>query len=163
MDGNTIYKKTAAGSAAFSSTSGELTQAQRGLLIMIDGKRSVDALRKVASVFGDCDALFSQLLATGMIDLSAVGDASVVVNPQPTGTVPRAVSDAQLADARMAAAKYITERLGPTADKLALQIERSRTLEDLTVNIEIAREILENVSSPLDAEGFERLVAARLL
>jgi hypothetical protein len=64
-----VFRKTALGAATFTKANSGLTQAQRGLLIMVDGKRSAGALRKFAASFGNVNILLRELFEAGLIEL----------------------------------------------------------------------------------------------
>ncbi len=66
-----VFRKTALGVATFTKQNTGLTQAQRGLLIMVDGKRSAAALRKFGSSFGNVNVLLRELFDAGLIELDA--------------------------------------------------------------------------------------------
>jgi hypothetical protein len=66
-----VFRKTALGVATFTKQETGLTQAQRGLLIMVDGKRSAGALRKFGSSFGNVNILLRELFELGLIELDA--------------------------------------------------------------------------------------------
>jgi hypothetical protein len=66
-----VFRKTALGVATFTKQETGLTQSQRGLLIMVDGKRSAAALRKFGSSFGNVNVLLRELFDAGLIELDA--------------------------------------------------------------------------------------------
>ncbi len=162
MEADSVYRKTTVGVASFARTSMGLNQAQRGLLIMIDGKRTMTDLRKLAAVFGDCDALVKQILELGMIEPAP---APEVAPPSAGSTAALALmtSESQLATARSATAKYIADSLGPMGDKLGLAIERSKTLAELAQSVDTAAIVLEDLKGAPAAKALQSLFAARLL
>jgi hypothetical protein len=167
MDGDSIFRKTTVGVASFAHTSVGLNQAQRGLLIMIDGKRTMTDLRKLATVFGDCDALVKQILEMGMIEpapATVTDDVSVSASAATAAkALAKMTSDSQLATARTATAKYIADVMGPMGDKLGVAIERSKTLAELTQSIDTAAIVLEDLKGAASARELQTLFAARLL
>jgi hypothetical protein len=64
-----VFRKTALGIATFTKQNSGLTQAQRGLLIMVDGKRAASQLRKFSASFGDVNVLLRELFDAGLIEL----------------------------------------------------------------------------------------------
>jgi hypothetical protein len=165
MDGDSIFRKTTVGVASFAHTSVGLNQAQRGLLIMIDGKRTMTDLRKLATVFGDCDALVKQILEMGMIEPApaAVPDSASSSTSAATAALAKMTSDSQLATARTATAKYVADVMGPMGDKLGVAIERSKTLAELTQSVDTAAIVLEDLKGAPVAKALQSLFAARLL
>jgi hypothetical protein len=165
MDGNSVFRKTTVGSASFANTSMGLNQSQRGLLIMIDGKRTMTDLRKLAAVFGDCDALVKQILEMGMIEpvpeatpqqKSATGESASA------SALAEMTSQSQLSTARSAAAKYVADTIGPLGDELGIAIERSKTPAELTRAIDTAAIVIENLKGAASAKKLQTLFSARL-
>jgi hypothetical protein len=170
MDGDRIFRKTTTGVASFARTSMGLNQAQRGLLIMIDGKRTMADLRKLAAVFGDCDALVKQILELGMIEpvpaattMSAGAAMSDTAIAAANVALAKMTSESQLATARAATAKYIADTMGPMGDKLSLAIERSKTLAELKQSVDTAAIVLEDLKGVTVAKELQTLFASRLL
>ncbi len=162
MDADSIYRKTTVGVASFARTSMGLNQAQRGLLIMIDGKRTMADLRKLAAVFGDCDVLVKQILELGMIE-PAPAPETITSSPGSDAALAVMASESQLATARSATAKYVADTMGPMGDKLSLAIERSKTLAELTQSVDTAAIVLEDLKGAPAAKALQSLFAARLL
>ncbi|MGL4231208.1 MAG: hypothetical protein ACRDAM_22445 [Casimicrobium sp.] len=67
-----LFRKTALGVATFTKQDHGLTQGQRALLIMVDGKRTAGQLRKFGTSFGDVNALLGDLYRAGLIELDPV-------------------------------------------------------------------------------------------
>ena len=68
MDKNTIFRKSAKGQEAFSSRQSGLPPKLRSLLILVDGKRPVSELAKMALVPAELDAMLDLLEAEGYIE-----------------------------------------------------------------------------------------------
>src|SRR5262245_17052626 len=66
MDGSIVYSKTPKGVAEVTTRSAQLSMTTRRVLIMIDGKRSVDELAVLLRP-GEIDAVISQLEGAGLI------------------------------------------------------------------------------------------------
>ena len=66
MDSELVYRKTEAGAAEIIGRSLELTPAERRLLILIDGARSVNDLRPFVRQ-GDLKEALARLIAMGLI------------------------------------------------------------------------------------------------
>ena len=66
MDGTLIYAKTPKGVAEVAARSQQLSMTSRRVLIMMDGKRTVDELSQLVRP-GEIDAIVSQLESAGLI------------------------------------------------------------------------------------------------
>lgn len=64
-----VFRKTPLGVDAYTTHANVLTQSQRALLVMIDGKRSASQLRKFGSAFGNVNTILSELYHGGYIEL----------------------------------------------------------------------------------------------
>lgn len=64
-----VFRKTALGIATFTKQNSGLTQSQRAMLIMVDGKRSASDLRRFGATFGDVNQLLRELYDVGLIEL----------------------------------------------------------------------------------------------
>jgi hypothetical protein len=67
-----VFRKTALGIATFTKQNSGLTQSQRALLIMVDGKRSASDLRRFGATFGNVNLLLRELYDAGLIELDPV-------------------------------------------------------------------------------------------
>ncbi len=147
MDGTLVFKKTARGTVSFAAASTVLTPAQRAVLIMLDGQRPLDAVRKIGAVFGDCDDIVKQLLKAEMIEAVKASSAATIGGAKTT--------PAQMAAAKSATAKYLFNAMGADSDRLSLQIERSRSLVELTAQVGVASAVLREVKGDAIAAQFE--------
>jgi hypothetical protein len=170
----TLYRKTKLGQDSFASVGSALTQAQRMLLIMIDGKRTLSQLQAAAAVFGDVDALIGEL-----IDLSMI-EAVQPINTSPATTPPSSdarnassnarsnalaqavVSELALKTVRVNAARFVEQQLGPTSQMLCLRIEKSQSAESLAELLDSARDLLAEVKGKRVADEFEAMVYSKL-
>jgi hypothetical protein len=73
-----VPQRTAAGQAALTRRTRELTPRQRTALFMVDGKRSVDIVLALASQAGAKAADFSELVALGLVSTPGLPDAAVL-------------------------------------------------------------------------------------
>lgn len=138
MDGSDVYSKTPKGIAEISLRSAQLAMATRRVLIMVDGKRSVDDLTtQLASQ--EVGAAIAQLETLGLIQRNAPShslDVPTVAGREMEGlptTGGSAIDDANamtLEEAKRRAVRELTDRFGPGAEALALRIESCRTIED---------------------------------
>jgi hypothetical protein len=85
LDKNTIFRKSAKGQEAFSSRQSGLPPKLRSLLILVDGKRPVSELAKMALVPAELDPMLDLLEAEGYIESDSRPRAAF----QDTATVPQ--------------------------------------------------------------------------
>jgi hypothetical protein len=82
-----VFTKTARGQEEISHKSGSLTPRQRRVLIMIDGKRTVDELRDMLQA-DDLQHTLGLLEEAGHIEVSAIKDAAGQSQPAPSEALP---------------------------------------------------------------------------
>jgi hypothetical protein len=73
-----VPQRTAAGQAALTRRTRELTPRQRTALFMVDGKRSVDIVLALASQAGAKATDFSELVTLGLVSTPGLPDVSVL-------------------------------------------------------------------------------------
>ena len=146
MDGSLIYAKTPKGVAEVAARTAQLSMTTRRVLIMMDGKRTVDELSMLVRP-GEIEAIVDQLESAGLAQKAA---GSVPAAPVP---VPATVNgrDAELAapttistpvmddrdltpitleEAKRRAVRELNDRLGPEAEVVAIRIENCRNIEE---------------------------------
>lgn len=154
----TLYRKTAKGLAELETRSHRLPPRLRQLLILVDGRRGDDELRRLVAV--QADESLHALASGGFIEL--VGVTSTLLTPQPlspaaggTAPNPAAAPAALTTPTRPAAPAYseqlkrdavraLTDQVGPVAEALALKIERARSADELRPLLEMARQSIRN-------------------
>ena len=144
MDGTLVYSKTPIGIAEISLRSAQLPMATRRVLIMIDGKRTVDDLSIVVKP-GEIEAVLARLESGGLIQrvsqLAALDVPTIYGRDSESGANTRGPVTADgfddrdpnpitLEEVKRRAVRGLTERLGPTADSLAMRLEECRTIEE---------------------------------
>lgn len=168
LNPNTTYRKTDAGVSEVQSRALGLRAELRRLLILIDGTANVGRLANFVRG-AEIDFLIAELETQGLITTAAAGPggtpaASPVAtstplttptgmanaNP-PTGTGAGASAldngleptAAQMLAVRRAAIRTLHDLLGPSADGLAVKIERCKDAQDMRVTITEIRQILD--------------------
>jgi hypothetical protein len=121
-----VFRKTALGIATFSKQNSGLTQAQRGLLIMVDGKRSASQLRKFSASFGDVNAILRELYDSGLIELDTAYVEQLKKSQTEIARELRELPSAFAAETVMAGARAM-----PTAVKATLAAARNSPKRDL--------------------------------
>jgi hypothetical protein len=154
MEASTVFSKTLLGIASYTDSKAPLTQAERTLLIMIDGTKPMSELRRFGTVIGDCEALAEQLLERGMIEVIArTGAPATTSNTTPL---------VQLAELRSAAARFIANELGSYGNKLCQQIESANNVESFKTVCETAIGVLTTFKGRKTADLFQAEIVSSL-
>lgn len=160
---NAIYQKSAKGTQALATRDAALTPKLRSMLILVDGKRSVEELAKMATMLGDPEQLLAQLQQLEMVAPSATASApaplaaSSAPAPLAGSSAPAPLAAAvTLQEAQRFAVRRLTDLLGPTAEELCLRIEHTRSAADFAVAIKKAEAILRDFSGADAAAAFAR-------
>jgi hypothetical protein len=164
---NAIYLKSAKGAEAIATRQHGLTPKLRSLLILIDGKRSVAELTRLAGMLGDVEQLLSQLLEQGCID-TAAGVPLSSGQTQPSGaagTLGAAAGGStpavSLPEAQRFAVRRLTDILGPSAESLCLRIEAARTAQEFTAILGRAEAVVRDFRGADVAARFASDMQAR--
>jgi len=153
----TIYRKTAKGHSEIETRAHRLSPRQRSALIMIDGRRSDDDVRKL--IPQQADETLRLLDEQGFIeiigitqDLPAPRETPVAVptpavQVAPPVTAPAAAPAAPQRDfaaTRAQAVRLFTDMVGPMAESLAIKMERARSPDELRTLVQTAQRIIGN-------------------
>lgn len=146
-------KKTPAGQAEVTSKAHALPQRARSLLIMIDGKRTLDDLR--AMLGPQVDEAVKLLIDQGLVE----GSVAPAPPPPPapvSAPVPLAAPAVDVATLRRDAARAVTDALGPMADALAMRIEKAKTADELQAALRLTAQALFDAAPRAKAEAFRQ-------
>jgi hypothetical protein len=149
----TIYRKTAKGHSEIETRAHRLSPRMRSALIMIDGRRSDDDVRKV--IPQQADETLRLLDEQGFIEiigitqdappqrpLSAAPSRPAEVAPP---VVPRPAAPPRDFEAtRAQAVRLFTDMVGPMAEALAIKMERARSPDELRTLVQTAQRIIGN-------------------
>ncbi|HTN49565.1 MAG TPA: hypothetical protein VMK32_09055 [Burkholderiaceae bacterium] len=170
MDGSVVYAKTPKGIAEVATRSAQLSMTSRRVLIMIDGKRTVDELAVLLRP-GEIVNVIGQLESTGLIHRQTASHALDVptvagreVDAMPTTQGPSPSEDANpmtLDEAKRRAVRELTDRLGPDAEALSLRIESCRTIEDFRECVREAERFVSAAMGPAAAAEYLRALRRR--
>jgi hypothetical protein len=157
---STIYRKTAKGQAEIETRGHRLSPRLRGALILVDGQRSEADLAKLIPL--DPQTTLSTLLADGFIDVFAIlADRPLIVSvdvplPGPdSGPVPLSPAAAPPIDTiKRDTVRFLNDKLGPTAESLAIRIERSKTMTELMPVLAQATQTLRSFGGANVSEEF---------
>jgi hypothetical protein len=185
LNPSAIFRKTSSGVAEISTRALGLRPELRRLLIMIDGTSSVAKLASAAPK-GNIDELLDELLALGVIDSAIVGmrlSLTTLEAPAPTpmsaptvsarmmsaqtqtgsaadATLGNAPSQEQFVAARRAAVRFVNDSLGPSAEAIAIRLERTKTVAELRDAIQAARQSVATARGEALAQRFIETVRA---
>lgn len=136
MNPGIVYVKTDKGRAEFVTRTQVLSPVQRRVLIMIDGKKALNALSAFVRV-GELDEAINSLLKEGMIE--STSQETVLQAPVAPGfsaaaasEMPRpATSESEFKAVRNDASRFVSERLGSAGEPICSAIDRCESPEDL--------------------------------
>ena len=168
MNPGTIPAKTDKGRLEVRDRTDVLSAVQRRLLILADGKRTVNELGAFVRV-GELDCALAHLVQTGF--LAALGEPVALPPPAGPGYVaqegsqpPRpATSPEEFERVRAQASQFIRQRLGDAAEPICAAVERCTNPHELR---QVLRGVQVFVGQRLDAAvtlSFARRFGAMLL
>lgn len=169
MDGTLIYTKTPKGIAEVSLRSAQLAMTARRVLIMVDGKRTVDDLAVLLRP-GEIDSVIAQLESTGLIQRVLHGSSLEVptvfgrddaMPPMPAGAPSEDANPMTLDEAKRRAVRELNDRLGPDAESLAIRIENCRTIEDFRERVREAERFVSAMHGAAAAQDYLRALRRR--
>jgi hypothetical protein len=181
----TQYRKSTKGTAEIETRAHRLTPRLRGMLIMVDGKRSDSELLTMLPQYGQ--ETLTALVSGGFIEpvnAAQGGDGGRIGHlPVLRGLAPsappappdrRAQADAGPATTRPAtlppgtdfktlrreAVRALADHVGPMAEALAIKMERARDVDELAPLLETAAQIVGNVRGDQAASAYRRRYGA---
>ena len=172
MDGTLIYAKTPKGTAEVAARSAQLSMTTRRVLIMMDGKRTLEELATLVRP-GEIEAIVTQLESAGLaqkaggsaLDVPTV-DARAAESEGP-GFAPGAVMDERdltpmtLEEAKRRASRELNDRLGPDAEIVAIRIENCRTIEEFRERVREAERFVAAALGAAAAQDYLRALRRR--
>jgi len=153
-----IYRKTDKGNAEIETRAHRLSPRLRSALIVVDGKRNDDELRKL--ILQDPEQTLQQLLEQGFIEVAVTVPAKppapkpAEVRAEPAAVEAASLSPSQLEQLKRDAVRSLNNHLGPMAESIALKIERARSLAELKPLLQTAGQIVLNASGTGAAADF---------
>lgn len=169
MDGSLIYAKTPKGVAEVGARGAQLSMVARRVLIMMDGKRTVDDLAVYVRA-GEIAAIVTQLESEGLAERAGAAVA-VTVAPQaidepappemptvaPAAPEERDLGPITLEEVKRRAVRELNDRLGPEADGLAMRIESCRNIDEFRERV---RDAERYVAAALGAAAAQEYLRA---
>jgi hypothetical protein len=180
----TIYRKTAKGLAEIETRAARLPPRLRGALILVDGRRSDDEIRRLIPV--EPEATLQALAAQGFIEaISITAEAPPRAAPAvpgpfaprpPAGNGPVAptptaaavpvqsqpLSPREFQTLRADLIRSFTDMVGPMAEALAIKMERSRSPDELKPLLDVAQRIVANARGQQAAASFGAKISGSL-
>lgn len=169
MDGTLIYAKTPKGVAEVAARTAQLSMTTRRVLIMMDGKRTIDELAALVRP-GEIEAIVDQLEGAGLAQKAAgaaSSEPSLATSGRddesraPTtinspGMDDRELTPITLEEAKRRAVRELNDRLGPDADLVAIRIENCRTIEDFRERVRDAERFVTAALGAAAAQDYLR-------
>ncbi len=153
----TIYRKTAKGHSEIETRAHRLSPRQRSALIMIDGRRSDDDVRKLIPQqadetlrllgeqgFIEIIGITQDLPAPRAIPVAVQVPAVQVAAPVSAPVAPPAAPARDFEATRAQAVRLFTDMVGPMAESLAIKMERARSPDELRTLVQTAQQIIGN-------------------
>lgn len=153
-----VYRKTEKGLAEIETRAHRLPPRLRTALIMVDGHRTDEELTKLIAL--DADMVLTTLLDQGFIEVLAT------LAPKPPPRPPAAAPAAgpapsaggggakALEERKRMAVRFLNDHLGPSAESLALKIEKATDWNDLKNHLEMAEHFLRSGRGASTAQEF---------
>lgn len=163
-----IFNKTDAGRAEIAARSRKLSAVQRRVLILVDGKRTGNALQAFVRV-GELDAVLDHLLHEALIE-STLGSDSLRAPTAPgfaaaeLHEAPRpATSEQEFKMARQKASDFVQQRLGAAGEPICQAIDRCESPAELRKMLRGVEIFVGQRMSPETTQAFARHFGALLL
>lgn len=148
-----VYRKTAKGQTEIETRVNRLVPRLRTALILVDGKRTDDELRKM--IASEPDEVLALLLDQGYVEVIATTppprSSQAAAAPAAADGAP---SPRKLDETRRMAVRFLNDQLGPSAETLALKIERAANWAELKPHLEMAEHFLRSGRGPAVAQEF---------
>lgn len=170
MDGTLVYSKTARGIAEISLRSAQLSMSTRRVLIMIDGKRSVDDLSmlvkpgEIASVIANLEGsgLIQRVSSQGALDVPTINGMESALSPNTSGGLDeRDATPITLEEVKRRAVRGLHDRLGPEAETLAIRLENCHTIEEFRNHVREAERFISMALGPAAAQEYLKFLRRR--
>jgi len=153
MDAQAIYRKSDKGNEAIATRGHGVGGKLRMLLILVDGRKTVEELTRMAAGMGESADLLQQLLKDGLIELAAAGAAKPAAGPAPAG---------DLSKVKPLATRLLVELLGPAADELAIRVEAAKDVPQFVEAMRRAYTVVRDVKGQAAADRFGAEVEAQM-
>jgi hypothetical protein len=175
VDGTLVYSKTPRGIAEISLRSAQLPMMTRRVLIMIDGKRTVDDLSILAKP-GEIESAIASLESGGLIQRLSYQDAidvptingrntdagfSTAFGGPTTSGIDERENPITLEEVKRRAVRGLHDRLGAEADSLAIRIEACGSVEEFRSCVREAERLISDALGPGAAQDYLKALRRR--
>lgn len=172
LDSTATYHKSAKGAEAIATRHAGLTPRQRALLILVDGRRSVQELSRIAAALGDPQELLGQLAEQGYIESGDpragpptgpaalpsgfdLLDGILAPTPMPAPVGPNGLQ-VPLTEAKRFAVAQLSDLLGPVGDDLCMRIRSAVSAHEFRAAVRRTETVLRDMVGPELASQFTR-------
>jgi len=139
-----VVAKTAKGTEEIKTRANKLSQQLRWLLIMVDGRLTVGALLDRCKSLGNPQALLSELISGGYVEVhSGAGSAAPELKAPPG-----------FEEAVCELTAMLNQIMGPDADLFAAPMESAKTRQQYLTALENARQTIERLYGAAKATHF---------
>lgn len=154
-----IFRKTAKGVAEIETRAHRLTPRMRSALILVDGKRDAQDMKLL--ITQQAEETLQTLAEQGFIE--AVGETVRSQSSSAPAAAPAAEARAAAPAAkpgpdfdnlRRGSVRALNEALGPSAESLAIRIERARNLQELQPLLSQAAKLIGAARGAAAAEAY---------
>jgi hypothetical protein len=149
-----IYQKSAKGLEAIGSRQHGLGPKLRSTLILVDGKRGFEELARLSAALGEAEQLLGQLLAEGFIEEASASLAAAAPPAALARDAGAPTATLSLPQAQRFAVRRLTDVLGPTAEELCMRIESARNLQEFSIAVTRAEQIVREFRGAETAAAF---------
>lgn len=148
-----IYRKTAKGVDEVRQRSNRLSPRERSALILVDGQRSDTDLAKLIQI--QAAQMLESLAAGGFIEVIMHTTVPLAAHTAPAS---RPVGD--FGKLRREAVRLLIDQAGPSAEPLAIRIEKAADLDSLKPLLQSARGMIANVRGEAAAAQYIATLSA---
>ncbi len=168
MDPGTTPAKTDKGRREMTERSGSLTAVERRLLILADGKKTINDLGAYVRI-GELESGLAHLLALGLI--APTGEVVPLHPPveegfsssRPQELARAATSPPEFKTVRAEAARFVRDRMGHTGASIGTAIDGCRSPHELRALLRGIEPMIGRRLEPADVQTFARHFGAMLL
>lgn len=154
---STTYRKTEQGRNEIATRALRLVPRLRQALILVDGKRSDEELRKL--IAPPADDTLQALLEQGHIEVIAVKAVHVVLPAEAAPATPLVNAVVlTLQETRQRAVRWMSAHLGPYADSTNIRVEKAKTPEAMQAALALAVTVVRQQLGEAKAAEFEQHV-----
>lgn len=159
MEARAIYRKSDKGTQAIGSRTHGVAGKLRMLLILVDGSKNVEELKRLAdqATIEEPEQLLEQLLADGLIEPVSAGATS----PAPSSSGGSGAS-VELGKAKTQATRLLLELLGSSAEALCVKIEGAKDASQFIDAMKRAYTAVRDVKGQAVADLFGQSVEAQM-